>query len=109
MRRSLEDLRVTALRDSHDWFPELNESEETRLVHAALGLAGETGEAVDVIKKWHRKVAPISELDTEALGSEIADVLIYLLHICSVAGIDPEAEYKKKRVINAARFGKDKT
>lgn len=102
----IEDLRISALNDSMAWFPECHESDERLLIHAALGLAGESGEAVDVIKKWHRRPRFIQELNTEALGSELADTFIYLLHICSAAGIDLEAEYFKKQKFNEARFAK---
>jgi NTP pyrophosphatase (non-canonical NTP hydrolase) len=103
--RSLEDLRRTAAADSDLWFPEVHSSPEYFLIHSALGLAGETGETVDVIKKWHRKAKDMDSLDRDKLGAEMADVLIYLLHISTATGIDLVAEFRKKRVINMARFG----
>lgn len=105
MSSIIEDIRKQALKDSVVWFPEVHDTDEQFLVHSALGLAGETGEAVDVIKKWHRSAnLDVDDLDIEALGAELADVFIYLLHICSATGIDLEAEYLKKSAINAARF-----
>lgn len=100
--RSIEEIRAAASVDSLAWFPQVHRDSDHFLAHSALGLAGETGEAVDVIKKWHRG----GELNVDALGSELADVLIYLLHICTATGIDLEAEYEKKRARNDERFGR---
>lgn len=45
------------------------------LVVNCLGLCGEAGEVVEVIKKWMRD----GELDKEKLTLELGDVLVYLL------------------------------
>ncbi len=52
---------------------------------AALGLAGETGEVVEMVKKhlFHGK-----ELDREKLGKELGDVLWYLAAAAQVANLD---------------------
>jgi hypothetical protein len=44
------------------------------LICAALGLAGESGEAVDLCKKWYEQGRP---LDKDKLVKEVADVLYY--------------------------------
>ena len=51
----------------------------------ALGLAGEAGEVIDIIKKmiFHQH-----HLDTDKLTKELGDVLWYLAHIASAARID---------------------
>lgn len=103
---TIEELREQAYKDSLEWFPDCHVTNEYLLIHAALGLAGETGEAVDVIKKWHRHPGGISDLNRAALGAELADVFIYLLHICSATGIDLEAQYVLKTEFNRARFSK---
>ncbi len=102
----LEALRESMLRDSEAWFPGVHVTESNFLLHSALGLAGETGEAVEVIKKWHRNFdAPISDIDQKKLGAECADVFIYLLHICSAAGINLAEAVGNKRAANVKRFG----
>jgi NTP pyrophosphatase (non-canonical NTP hydrolase) len=53
-----------------------------RLVHAAMGIAGEAGEVVDAVKKTWVYGKP---LDTENVLEECGDVLFYvtaLLHEC---------------------------
>lgn len=98
---TLAELAEMAREDSLRWFPKLHENRDDFLIHSALGLAGEAGEAVDVIKKWHRS----GVLNTESLGAELADVFVYLLHICTAAGIDLEDEYRRKAAFNETRFG----
>lgn len=55
------------------------------LLNGCLGLAGESGETLDMIKKWifHEK-----ELDKEHLKKEIGDVMWYVAMICESAGFD---------------------
>lgn len=49
----------------------------------ALGIAGEAGEVVDIIKKvlYHAH-----ELDTPALCNEVGDLLWYMTLLCETAG-----------------------
>lgn len=44
------------------------------LICAALGLAGESGEATDLVKKWYEQGRP---LDKDKLVKEVFDVLYY--------------------------------
>jgi NTP pyrophosphatase (non-canonical NTP hydrolase) len=52
---------------------------------AALGLAGESGEVVDLIKKHVHHGKP---LDRSRLVAELGDVLWYLAYLASIEGID---------------------
>lgn len=57
---------------------------ETCLNLAVMGLAGEAGEVVDLVKKHqHHGV----ELDHEKLKKEAGDVLWYLQYLCLVLGV----------------------
>jgi NTP pyrophosphatase (non-canonical NTP hydrolase) len=55
-----------------------------RLILGAMGLAGESGEVVDVIKKTHIQG---HALDVEKLIDELGDVLWYLALLCDTPGI----------------------
>lgn len=101
---TLNDLRQHAHEKSQEWFPALHERPVDFLIQSALGLAGETGEAVDVIKKAHRNPKCMA-IDKAKLGPELADVFVYLLHLCTAVGIDLEAEYLAKSALNETRFG----
>lgn len=105
---TIEQAWERALRNSQRWFSDIhNEGPEYFLVHSALGLAGECGEAVDIVKKWHRDPsASIGAIDKAKLGAELVDTLIYLLHIASATGIDLETAYHKKVNANEKRFGR---
>lgn len=54
------------------------------LVNAALGLSGETGEVIELVKKhrFHNK-----DLDLERFAEELGDVLWYLSALCESQGL----------------------
>ena len=53
--------------------PELNENDV--LLNGVMGLCGEAGEVIDIVKKW---LAQGHELDKERLIKELGDVAWYL-------------------------------
>lgn len=55
------------------------------VLNGCLGLAGESGEVLDMIKKWifHEK-----DLDREHLKKEIGDVMWYVAMLCESFGFD---------------------
>lgn len=55
------------------------------VLNGCLGLAGEAGETLDMVKKWifHEK-----DLDMEHFKKELGDVMWYVAMICSSMGID---------------------
>lgn len=52
----------------------------------SLGLAGETGEAVEHVKKYVRD----GNLDLEKFALELGDVVHYWTRICQYFGLSPE-------------------
>jgi len=58
---------------------------EMMILWCAIGLAGETGEVVDAIKK---QLLHQHGLDVDELKKEMGDVLWYLAGICTTMGID---------------------
>lgn len=57
----------TSPRDGHD-----------KIDNGMLGLIGETGELVDILKKFYYQSAPEAELPRDAIINELGDVLWYL-------------------------------
>ena len=53
--------------------PELDKKDI--LINSVMGLCGESGEAIDIVKKW---VAQGHELDKEHLAKELGDIAWYL-------------------------------
>ena len=66
----------------------LADDPEKLLTYLALGLAGETGESVEHVKKALRGGRPIK---TEAFADELGDVLYYWVRLVRAAGLDPDA------------------
>lgn len=56
-----------------------------RLIEASMGLAGETGECADQIKKM---IFQEHELDKEHLAEELGDVLWYIAEAVTAIGYD---------------------
>ena len=55
------------------------------ILYACLGLSGEVGETVDLVKKW---IFHDSPLDETHLKKEIGDVMWYIAEMCDSFGYD---------------------
>lgn len=68
---------------------EENQADFLALIYAGLGLAGETGEVIELIKKQYRNHAgELSPEFADAIKDEVGDVLYYLARVCEEAGFD---------------------
>lgn len=61
------------------------EKREEAIANVGLGLAGESGEVADILKKH---LVSGKELDKEHLKEELGDVLWYIAEACEVFDID---------------------
>ena len=57
------------------------------LINGVMGLCGESGEAIDIVKKW---LAQGHELDREKLAKELGDIAWYLAETATALGLDLE-------------------
>ena len=57
------------------------------LINGVMGLCGESGEAIDIVKKW---LAQGHELDKEKLAKELGDIAWYLAETAYALGIPLE-------------------
>ncbi len=66
--------------------------EDSARVYTALGLAGEAGEVVDMVKKvlYHGHT-----LDRDKLTEELGDIAWYMAIMCMAWDIDPDAIFAK--------------
>ena len=55
------------------------------LINSVMGLCGESGEAIDIVKKW---LAQGHELDKAHLAKELGDVAWYLAEAASALNMD---------------------
>ena len=65
--------------------PELDKKDV--LINGVMGLCGESGEAIDIVKKH---LAQGHELDREKLAKELGDVAWYLAETATAIGYDLE-------------------
>ena len=63
--------------------PELDKNQ--MLINSVMGLCGESGEAIDIVKKWY---AHGHELDREHLKKELGDIAWYLAEAATALDID---------------------
>ena len=65
--------------------PEL--SKRDVLINSVMGLCGESGEAIDIVKKW---MAQGHELDKERLKKELGDIAWYLAEAATALDMNLE-------------------
>ena len=65
--------------------PELDKKDV--LINGVMGLCGESGEAIDIVKKW---LAQGHELDRDALAKELGDFAWYLAETAAALDIPLE-------------------
>ena len=65
--------------------PELNKKDV--LINSVMGLCGESGEAIDIVKKW---MAHGHQLDKEHLARELGDIAWYLAEAATALDMDLE-------------------
>ena len=70
--------------------PQLNKKDV--LINSVMGLCGEFGEAIDIVKKW---MAQGHELDKEHLVSELGDIAWYLAEAATALDISLEEVFQK--------------
>lgn len=106
----LNEFARQCLDDCYTWFPTMaNETAERQIVHFTLGMAGEVGEVVELIKKWHGGRPGYNIEDRELLGriaEEICDVLQYVGDLAFFLDLDLDRAMDAKRAANAERFGR---
>ena len=61
------------------------------LINSVMGLCGESGEAIDIVKKW---LMQGHELDKERLVKELGDVAWYLAEAATALDIPLEAVFQ---------------
>ena len=65
--------------------PQLSKREV--LINSVMGLCGESGEAIDLVKKW---MADGHELDKAHLAKELGDITWYLVEAATALDMDLE-------------------
>ena len=106
-RDLLYHLAQQCVEDSERWFGDSGKVND--IAHHGLGLGGETGEVLEIIKKIDRGSKSLGDPAVrEHLAEELADVLIYLLNIAGILQVDLYHVYNTKRDYNEQRFLKQR-
>jgi NTP pyrophosphatase (non-canonical NTP hydrolase) len=99
----LYEYQREAIKTAKPW-----DNKDWALAYHALGLVGEAGEAVDMIKKHFRGDRPLDAERTEMLKKELADVMWYIANICDTLGIEmadlPQTNIDKLRARHGETF-----
>ena len=85
------------------WDKPISEDSLQLLEHLIVCLVGEVGEYSNLVKKVVRGDLTYTEASAD-LSSELADIFIYLMKICSQTDVDIEKEFIKKLEYNRERF-----
>lgn len=99
-------LELAEFANSRDW----NQFHSIR--NLVLALVGEVGELAAEFQWINDEQVESAMRDTkkrEAVGSELADILAYLIRIADVANFDLEYELVKKLKINESRYPIDRS
>ena len=64
-----------------------NLEEKDILINGVMGLCGESGEVIDIVKKW---LAQGHDLDRDKIIKELGDVAWYIAEIAHVLGVPLE-------------------
>jgi NTP pyrophosphatase (non-canonical NTP hydrolase) len=100
----LAKLSAQCLTNSRRWFPGPHaRGLESAIILMTLGIAGESGEVVEVIKKALRS-GYLDELPYEALAHEIVDVMVYCLNLAELCGIDLDSAFEQKMAVCEQRY-----
>ena len=104
----LETMRITLseFAKDRDW------EQFHSIRNLVLALVGEVGELAAEFQWLNDEQVESAMLDTqkrEAVGSELADILAYLIRIADIADFDLESELMKKLTINETRYPVDKS
>lgn len=79
--------------ERNKWYAHANQNDTGELAYHALGLAGEGGEFVDLVKKVVRDLGYDASLGVlsgplqERLRDELGDVFWYFTQLCTVLGV----------------------
>ncbi|MBB5883998.1 nucleotide pyrophosphohydrolase [Xanthomonas sp. LMG 8992] len=101
MPDSLHDLQAAqrAFADARDW----GQFHSPRNLAAALSV-----EAAELLEHFQwlddAQSRQLPEEKKQQVGSEIADVLLYLVQLCDKLGIDPIDAAQRKMLANAAKY-----
>lgn len=111
---SVAAIAAQSLANSERWFPMVHgRGHLATTLHLGLGIGGEAGEVVDVVKKIDVCAGLLDECEMHkpgkhsrrALEDEMADLFTYLLALAAHEGVDLVAAWQRKQAECEERWG----
>ena len=96
---------VEALKKSLDNIQKKSKVDVPRLLTGGLGLASESGEFVEIVKKMFLQGKPADEDNIFHMKRELGDIMWYWVTACMALGLNPVEVIKENQEKLEARYG----
>ena len=96
---------VEALKKSLDNIQKTSKVDVPRLLTGGLGLASESGEFVEIVKKMSLQGKPADEDNIFHMKRELGDIMWYWVTACMALGLNPVEVIKENQEKLEARYG----
>ena len=98
-------LDIESLKKSLDTIQKNSKVDVPRLLTGSLGLASESGEFVEIVKKMFLQGKPVDGDNVFHMKRELGDIMWYWVTACMALGLDPVEVIKENQEKLEARYG----
>ena len=98
-------LDIESLKKSLDTIQKNSKVDVPRLLTGSLGLASESGEFVEIVKKMFLQGKPVDGDNVFHMKRELGDIMCYWVPACMALDLDPVEVIKENQEKLEARYG----
>ena len=98
-------LDIESLKKSLDTIQKNSKVDVPRLLTGSLGLASESGEFVEIVKKMFLQGKPVDSDNVFHMKRELGDIMWYWVTACMALDLDPVEVIKENQEKLEARYG----
>ena len=98
-------LDIESLKKSLDTIQKTSKVDVPRLLTGSLGLASESGEFVEIVKKMFLQGKPVDGDNVFHMKRELGDIMWYWVTACMALDLDPVEVIKENQEKLEARYG----
>ena len=98
-------LDIESLKESLDAIQKNSKVDVPRLLTGSLGLASESGEFVEIVKKMFLQGKPVDSDNVFHMKRELGDIMWYWVTACMALDLDPVEVIKENQEKLEARYG----
>ena len=102
---SAPSLDIESLKKSLDTIQKNSKVDVPRLLTGSLGLASESGEFVEIVKKMFLQGKPVDGDNVFHMKRELGDIMWYWVTACMALDLDPVEVIKENQEKLEARYG----